>query len=215
MVVELSVQLVYVIAIICWSISLVLIIPLFISLLATFYCNHAQQQEIHRCTKYSTICTFTFTILYIIMSILFYLHCILNKWEWVLWIADSQTLCFIGLILSMYIFLLFRLYHTFEGSVYQIKPAVVITHCGCIFIIVTLTVFAALITSSFISLLLFGFALIIMVLGYIYLLYTFNDNLFSLILSQTVATINQNVEVNERKFELLSVIRKQMVLATF
>lgn len=191
--------------------SILLQIPLFISLLKQFYCN--KQQEIERSYKWSVICIFIFSIICSITGIKTAIFLIpdtihltaISINEWISFIAISAESLFI------YSFLLFRIYYTFKQSIYEMQRFIIYLH----------TINIALIFLSLILTIFSGYALllwiILLTIGYIHLLYLFNDNLFVLMLSQKDTMLNEykTSELSERQINILSTIRKHTILGVF
>ena len=194
---------------------------LFISLLRQFYC--VEQQFIHKYFKYSTIITFIFSTMYYTTGIV---HNLVSG-EYIF--STILILSLVMMIYSIYTILLQRLYYTFEESVYEIKTRQLSIHI--INIVITLSLFVA---STFIDVVAEAYNItiykhtnkvllviwvLLLIMGYIHLLYTFNHNLFLLVLSQRQTIFckqsAKTVKLSMRQIIMLSTIRKHTILGCF
>lgn len=148
-------------------------------------------------------------------------------------IVDSQSMyeifklihytAILFLFTSVYIFLLIKIHHTFKDSAYSFTNMQFGFHAFLIFIIFTycaINIINLLILRHDPNTIIIVFAALIitvLVIGNIHLLYTFNHNLFMLILShrQTITSDINNIELSRQQMNLLNTIRKQSILGSF
>lgn len=209
------------------SLALISLTLPFISLLKEFYCRRHSHEEIHTMVK----CTVIFTFIFTISSNIAYIIDNMEELLLMKMINPIGPIPFFfqcGEILSMYVFLIVKLYMTFKESVFAIKPIVIKLHCVAI-----ITIFINMIISSvclglkplsysnnIVAVLSCFIILVIKMSAYIHLLYAFNHSLFLLVLAQTQrANINEShqkfYKLDDAQIDLLSVVRKHTILATF
>ena len=213
-------------------ISLALVTPVFISMLMQFYCveQEFETMPIHKHFKYAAITAFIFSIGFIIMDLLYVIFFWIETAQ--KWTNNVSNIIFpirivmiIITIYSVYTILLLRLYHTFQESIFQIRKCHLVLH-AINFVIsmavaIFITAFSATMTDFEYPFVPFLVWLISLTLGYTHLLYTFNHNLFLLVLSErrsiaiVCKRITESVELNMQQISLLSTIRKHSILGCF
>ena len=197
-------------------ISLIILLPLFVSLLRSFSGDATQDTD--KLYKYLAISTFLCNIIYNITMVI---CCILL-------LSDSnfvrirfQIFFFMSLLggtLSVYGFLLYRIKNTFNGTVYQIKSyALCLHYINMLFIMITFSVtYWPVIANPDLLFCMHLIYFILCMIGYLHLLYVFNHNLFLLVLSRSDArdsVVNNEIEWSHGQIRLLTTIRKHTILA--
>ena len=211
-------------------------IPLFISLLNQLYRGEGQMVQIQ--FKCSATITFIFSTLFGIIDIVSQIMVWLVPLEFnitlngvqIYYIYVTRVTLMLLTIYSIYTILLLRLYHTFQESIYQISTRQLYMHVinVSITIITFIMSFYPFTPHKALIKEILVIWVILLTMGYIHLLYTFNRNLFLLVLSQrksVVMSSKQNtdhddtkiepVELNERQINMLSTIRKHTILGSF
>lgn len=199
-------------------ISLFIQIPLLISLIIRLHQN-GDDENVYKTYKACAITAFLFAILTsiggIIESIFDAYSYDIFEWPWMIGL-ELQSNAPVGVALSTYMFLLFRLYYTFNDTLYQTKKY--IFYCHGLNLILLLIVIAIFIILPQPGLEISIIWIVLLSIGYAQLLFSFNYNLFLLALSQRKTIINEqqlihnNKELTDKQMRLLSTIRKHTIL---
>ena len=136
------------------------------------------------------------------------------------WSNILITILLVSSILCVYTFLLYRISKTFDGTMYQVNTKLLYLHSINMFIMAAIFITDSIfdydgdIIYSYLSVV---FILTLLIIGYGHLLYTFNHNLFLLVLSQRQTVVNPtlDIELNQRQIKLLRTIRKHSILAFY
>ena len=216
--------------IIASGISSLILLTLFITLLKKLYCGvNAANKNIDIISQIITISVFMFNIIYSLCLFAFHIYISL-AYSHDKHINDLIFYIFpiiIGISLSggfvsIYIYLLFKIKNTFNETVYQIKSRIIYLHIiNITFIFSSFCIIFFILTFSRntvkTGLILHSSLFFLLTIGYIHLLFTFNHNLFLLVLSQRqiISKSKKNIELNERQHALLETIRKHSILACF
>ena len=212
--------------------SLLILLGLFITLLSKLYCRiDGANKKIDKISQIVTIAAFMFNIIYsicvlainIIQICLYDQNIYTSQWGFFMDFLDIAIgISLSGTFTSIYIFLLLRIRNTFKETIFEIKSRIIYLHIiNITFIYISFCIIYFVLNDSRnavrTGMILHSFLFLLLTIGYIHLLYTFNHNLFLLVLSQRQERANpqKNIELNDIQHELLTTIRKHSILAGF
>lgn len=195
------------------TISLVLIVPLFILFLKQICCSNDNTMKIPILYKYSSFFTFLLTIILNIANIMIYIAVLYGYGNLYSYSIHTFDITFLLAMLSSYVLLLSRQHFTFNLSIYQHSNWVMYSHLINILLILISYVFGYLVSYLTLQFV----AEFLCIIGQIHLLYKFNNNLFSLILLQRNGSLTQWMQTFDRNDTEINLptIRKHTVLAVF
>ena len=195
--------------------SLFILLPLFISFLKKLYCGGVNTDKT---SKIITIFVFILNIIQHISASVCYIFVASSDDK----NANNLVIDIVGMVawnslgggvVLIYIYLLFRIQNTFNETTYKIKSGIIYLHLiNITFIFISVCILWFLLRTDRPKFITYSpiILVVLLIVGYIDLLYTFNHNLFLLVLSQTT-----DIELNERQHTLLNTIRKHSILAGF
>lgn len=203
-------------------------IPLLISILKQFYCTNAQR--ISSWNKCASILVFIFNVIGNAFMISKGIVSISVENDSIPWIDPLlNTIAVVSLSIStyfVYAVLLLRVHYTFQDSIYRIKTWKLYLHgLNAIISMISVTVViistATIVHMSLYSSILNIVWIISLTVGYTHLLYTFNHNLFSLVLEQRQSIFaakdesgETRTDLNQRQRNMLSTVRKHTILGS-
>lgn len=131
--------------------------------------------------------------------------------SWVLLSIANSSLIAGGLL--MYLSLVYRLYETFNGTIYALPKYKVYIHI----IMATIFILLFIMVYSIPSLAIYSYNIIcgyylVMMLGAMHLVYAFNHNLFLLVLQQRSTTTSEQIELSPMQLNMLLTLRKHTLL---
>lgn len=174
--------------------------------------NDDGDEDILKAYKYMAFSIFWSMILFgIVYAIVPIYYDIVDGDVHELWFLCLEGLGIVFIIFASileYILLIYRLYQTFEQSIYEIKRYIIYIH-GFIILMTLIPICFALIYNS---LLLYMVFYVVLILAFIHLIYAFNHRLYLLALNQRMTIIEAKLSLTERQIFLLTSMRKHTIL---